>query len=130
MILGSTQGEHNTVPDADVTSSPSIDWCNRFPKLCGLFSNHLSQSWTSFHERATDALAEGIDDRTVDDLRATLGELEILLALGLTDEEMDDVLYYGLGSSYQVSGQTHAEWLGEVARQVEEAVAARAAEGG
>jgi hypothetical protein len=118
-----------TLTDADMTTGPSTDWADRFPKLYGLFANHLSQSWTNFHEEAADALREGIDDRTVDDLQAALRELHALLALGLSEEELDDVLYYGLGSSYQVSGQTHAAWLEEVARQLEEAVNARIAGG-
>jgi hypothetical protein len=53
----------------------------------------------------------------------------MLCSLGLSEGELDDVLYYGLGSSYQVSGQTHAAWLEEVARQLEEAVDARIAGG-
>ncbi len=117
------------MPDADMTTSPSTDWADHFPRLYGLFANHLSQSWTSFHEEAADALQEGIDDRSVDDLQAALRELHALLALGLSEAELDDVLYYGLGSSYQVCGRTHAAWLAEVARQLEETVNARTAGG-
>jgi hypothetical protein len=117
------------LPDTDTTTGLLTDWADRFPKLYGLFANHLSQSWTSFHAEAADALREGIDDRTVDDLQAALRELRALLALGLREDELDDVLYYGLGSSYQVSGQTQTEWLEEVAHQLVDAVNARTAGG-
>jgi hypothetical protein len=114
-----------TSHDADNASGPAIDWSDRFPKLFGLFGNHLVESWTSVHETAADALREGIDDRTVDDLHAALREIRDLLALGLSEEALEDLLFYGLGSYYRVTGQTNAEWLEEVATQIREAVAAR-----
>jgi hypothetical protein len=118
-----------TSHDTDMVIGQPMDWSKRFPKLHGLFANHLSQSWTSFHETAADALQEGFDDRTLEDLRTAAIELHDLLAMGLNDDQLDDVLYYGLGSGYQVSGQTHEEWLNEVAAQLGEAVNVRASDG-
>jgi hypothetical protein len=114
----------------DPIARMTVDWRARFPKLHGLFGNYLHQDWPDFHETAVDALQEGIDDRTTGDLRATLEEIQNLLALGLSEQELHAVIHHALGSDNLVSGRTQAEWLNEVAEQVAKAVAARADEHG
>lgn len=71
----------------------------------------MFESWTSIHESAADALREGIDDRSVENLHAALREIRDLLALRLTEEALEDVLFYGLGSYHRVTGQSYTEWL-------------------
>lgn len=111
--------------DADTGTWQSVDWSERFPKLYGLFGNHLFESWTSVHATASEALQEGMDDRTVDDLHAALDEIRDLLSLGVSEEALRDLLFYGLGSYYRVTGRSYAQWLEEVAIQLRAAVDAR-----
>ena len=110
-------------------SAPSVAWAERFPELEDLFSTHLIELWTSAHETAADALREGLEYRSVAQLRAALTEVNDLLAVGLSDDQLNDILLFHLGSHYHPVDQTYGQWLEEVAAQLNEAVKARMAEG-
>jgi hypothetical protein len=114
--------------DGDTIPVPSVDWAVRFPELERLFATHLVESWSSLHASPAEALREGIDDRSIDELRAVLTELNDLRALQLGEPDLRDVLFYDLGSYYNPSTRTCTEWLEEVAVQLEEAVGARTAD--
>ena len=108
-------------------SAPLVAWAERFPELENLFSTHLIESWTSAHETAADALRDGLEYRSVAQLRAALTEVNELLAVGLSDDQLNDVLLFHLGSHYHPVEQTYAQWLEDVAAQLDAAVKARMA---
>ena len=116
--------------DAQRGPVPPVDWSERFPELEDLFATHLVEGWSSVHESPAGALSEGIRYRSIEQLQTALSEVEELLALGLGEEQLDDVLFYALGSYYQPVEETNAQWLEKVAVQLDEAVKARTAEGG
>jgi hypothetical protein len=118
------------VRDAQRGPVPPLDWSERYPELEDLFATHLVEGWSSIHESAADAISEGVRYRSIEQLHTALREVRDLLALGLTEEKLDDVLFYALGSYYQPVEQTNAQWLEEVAAQLDEAVKARTDERG
>jgi hypothetical protein len=118
------------VPDRDKELSPPTKWSARFPELYDLFATYLVESWKDLYGTPDAALREGIDDRTVDEVRALISELGELLALDLDEGELRHLLFRGLGSYYIPSARTCTEWLEEVARQLDDAIHARTANGG
>lgn len=111
------------------SASASVAWAERFSELENLFSTHLIESWTSAHQTPADALREGLEYRSLAQLRAALTEVRDLLAFGLSEDQLDDVLLYHLGSHYQPVAQTNAQWLEDVAAQLDAAVKSRTGTG-
>jgi hypothetical protein len=121
-------GGHCDMKGGDPGLVRSVDWAERFPMLYSLFATHLFQSWSSVHESPAAALREGIDDRTLDELRVTMRELNELRALRLAEDDLHHVLFYDLRSYYRPVGRSQAEWLADVALQLDAAIRKRAAE--
>jgi CdiI immunity protein len=116
---GDDTRESESAPDR------SVDWAEQLPNLYGLLGGSLFESWSSVHDSPAAALREGIDDRSLADLRATLAELDQLRAQHLGEKELDRILFYELRSYYNAVDQTYSEWLDEVAAQLMEAVRSR-----
>jgi hypothetical protein len=108
--------------------SRQVDWRERCPHLYQLFAANLIESWTSVHDNPSAALQEGIDDRDLDELRASIAELDELRAEKLGDAELDRILYHDLGSYYHRADGAYSTWLGEVAAQLADAIALRQSE--
>jgi hypothetical protein len=117
-----------TSAGGDAVPAAPADGSERFPELARLFGTHLVESWRSLYGSTAEALRDGFDDRSVDELRAVLTELNDLLGLRLSEPALRDVLYYDLGSYYTPADRTCADWLEEVVREVHEAVMARTTE--
>ncbi|MDX6643548.1 MAG: hypothetical protein QOD76_1510 [Solirubrobacteraceae bacterium] len=117
-----------TPAGGDAVPAAPVDGSERFPDLARLFGTHLVESWRSLYGSAAEALRDGFDDRSVDELRAILTELNDLLGLRLGEPALRDVLYYDLGSYYSPADRTCSDWLEEVLREVHEAVKARTRE--
>lgn len=113
------------MPDRDKELSSPAKWSVRFPQLDDLFGTYLVESWPALYGTPDAALRKGIDDRTVDEIRALIGELGELLALDLDEGELRHLLFRGLGSYYIPADRTCRDWLEEVAVQLDEAMASR-----
>jgi CdiI immunity protein len=105
------------------------DWSVRYPELERLFATHFVESWSSLYGSSAEALRDGIDDRSLDELRVVLTELDDLLALRLDEPELQNALFHDLGSYYHPVGQSQTEWLADVASQLDAAIRERAAKG-
>jgi CdiI immunity protein len=117
--------EDDIVTSPGGNAVPAIDGSERFPELARLFGTHLVESWRSMYGSTVEALRDGFDDRSVDELRAVLTELNDLLGLRLGEPGLRDVLYYDLGSHYSPADRTCTDWLEGVVSEVHEAVKAR-----
>jgi hypothetical protein len=117
-----------TSAGGDAVPAAPVDGSERFPELARLFGTHLVESWRSMYGSTAEALRDGFDDRSIDELRAVLTELNDLLGLRLGEPTLRDVLYSDLGSYYSPADRTFSKWLKEVVREVHEAVKARATE--
>ena len=91
-----------------------------FPELRGFLANCFHEDWV--HEFADDAAAIrwylGIAfPEQVDGARA---ELDALLMLGLSEDELERVLIWDLGCSYDptADGLTRNDWLRSVRRRL------------
>jgi hypothetical protein len=111
--------------EAETASGRAVDWAERLPHLYQLLAGHLIESWTSVYESPAAALQEGIDDRTLENLRAILAELDDLRARGLDDDELDRILFYHLRSYYHRPDGSYSTWLEEVAAQLTDSITAR-----
>ena len=100
-------------------------WRQRFPELYGLFGNYLFEDWSVVYPTPMDAIRDGVKEMTARELAAVLSEIDQLLALNLSDQQLDDVLYRALGSYVNVLGQTRAEWLQTLAAQLRETAQGR-----
>jgi hypothetical protein len=121
---------HLDVQGGDTIPVPPVDWSARFPELERLFATHFVEDWRVLYSSPGEAIGRGIDDRSVDELRLVLNELNELLGLRMGEPELRDVLSYDLGSYYVPADRTCTDWLKEVTSQLEEALNARTARGG
>ena len=103
-------------------SDQEVDWQQILPTLHGLFAGFLFEAWPLFYASASEAVLDGIAHRTDKALRAAIVELDQLMSMGLSERDLGDALFYGLGSHHDVADSTHAEWLTEVARHLREAL--------
>jgi hypothetical protein len=99
----------------------------RFPELRQLFGGYLFQDWSHLYESAEEAIDDAVARYSDGRLSATLAQLNELRTLGLSEEELDDVLLYDLSCNYNVEadGLTNSQWLEAVAAQLCEALQAR-----
>jgi|HubBroStandDraft_4_1064222.scaffolds.fasta_scaffold1151341_2 hypothetical protein len=123
------EGGHRDLREGEIPPVPPVDWSERFPELGRLFTAYLVESWRSLHGSPAEALSEGLEDLSEDELRAALGDVNDLLALRLGEQELRHVLFRHLGSYYIPSARTCTEWLEEVAGQMDDAIHARTASG-
>jgi hypothetical protein len=119
---------HIEVQSGETSPIAPVHWSERFPELERLFATHLVEDWRSLYASPADAIDAGIVDRSLDELRLVLAELNELLRLRLSEPELRDVLSYDLGSCYIPGSRTCTDWLEEVVRQVHASVTARIAE--
>jgi hypothetical protein len=99
----------------------------RFPDLRQLFGGYLFQDWSHLYESAEEAIDDAVARYSDGRLSAMLAQLNELRTLGLSEEELDDVLVYDLSCNYNVEadGLTNSQWLEAVAAQLREALQAR-----
>jgi hypothetical protein len=112
----------------EIVPVPPVTWSERFPELERLFATHFVEDWRCLYPGPAEAIRGGINDRSLDELRVVLTELNDLLALRLGEPELRDVLSYDLGSYYIPASRTCTDWLEEVVGQLHESVKARTAE--
>jgi hypothetical protein len=99
-----------------------MEWGRIFPTLYGLFAGFLFEAWPQLYGSSSEAIQDGVAHRTGRTLCTAIAEVDQLMSMGLTERELDDVLFYGLGSHHTVFDTTHVEWLAEVRGQLQEAL--------
>lgn len=95
-----------------------MNYCNKFPELYILFAGYFNQDWTHLYQfkgGKSDVLEVARFYKTEDSaegIAETIAQLEELLSLNLTEEELDQALdqlgtdYYALADNW-----TNREWL-------------------